>query len=172
MKQYFTFALLVVMTGCTDNSNIMVNNSDGADSGIYYSYSPVYSTLAKGNYAYLKTVTDIWKEYENGDILNTSDLFAQNVVLVFPEYIYAGTKEKVLNQYKDHREKLGTVQSFISMWMPVYAKDRDQQWVFIWGRQENTDTLGKKGRIDLHETWRFNKDGKVAYMRQYHTRRY
>jgi hypothetical protein len=160
------------MFACNNSSTTVSQTYDGQpDSGIYYAYSPIYTSGYKyGNYQLVKPVTDYWKQFENGDIRTTANIFAEEITLVFPDQVIRGKRDTVLAQAKKLRDSFTVVQSFIYSWMPVITKDSGDDWVFIWGRQEVTDKAGKLKAVEVHEIWQFNKEGKIMFMQQYQTR--
>jgi hypothetical protein len=171
------FLLLSLVSGlafvaCNNNTNVPTQNvAEESDSGIYYPYSAIYSNGFKtGSYKNLKTVTEIWREYENGDITKTASNFADSLTVVYPDKVLNGTTDSVLREIKRIRDSYLTVQCFIYSWMPARAKDNNDDWVFIWGRQEFTDKAGKLKIAEVHEIWQFDKKGKITLMQQYQTR--
>src|SRR4051812_3362415 len=165
-------AAFIGLLACRHNPNTSPHVvTEPSDSGIYYPYSPIYSGGFKtGNYKYLKIVTEIWKEFENGDITRKASDFADSVTIVYPDRILNGKTDSILRAVKKTRDKYLSVQSFIYSWMPARAKDHDDDWVFIWGRQELTDKGGKMKTAEVHEIWQFNKKGKIIQMQQYVSR--
>lgn len=173
MKKILPSLIVIVFFACNNNSanTPPQGGPEESDSGIYYAYSPIYSNGYKtGSYKNLKMVTDVWKQYENGDITKSAGTFADDITFVYPDQVISGKKDSVLGQVKKLRNGYATVQSFIYSWMPAKAKDHDEDWVFIWGRQEYNDKEGKLKSIEVHEIWQFNKEGKIIFMQQYHTR--
>jgi hypothetical protein len=51
--------------------------------------------------------------------------------------------------------------------VPLRSKDKKDDWVLIWAREISTDAKGKKTARELHETWRFDKNGKINLVYQY-----
>jgi hypothetical protein len=51
--------------------------------------------------------------------------------------------------------------------MSLKSTDKNEDWVGVWGTEIHTETNKKPDSVRLHETWRFNKDGKIDYMQQY-----
>jgi hypothetical protein len=173
MVKFLILSFPIWLCACNNNSakSVQASESQEPDSGIYYPYSPIYSNGYKtGSYKNLKIVTDVWKQFENGDITKSAGSFADDITVVYPDQVISGKKDTVLAQLKKLRDNFPTVQSFIYSWMPAKARDHDEDWVFIWGRQELTDKEGKLKSIEVHEIWQFNKEGKIIFMQQYHTR--
>ncbi len=62
---------------------------------------------------------------------------------------------------------MSSASSVIQAWVPLKSVNRNEDWVAIWGTETDTYADGKKDIKDLHEIWRFNKDGKVVFMKQF-----
>jgi len=169
---FFLLTAAITLLACNNKSNAPTQAStEQPDSGIYYPYSPIYSNGFKtGNYKYLKIVTEIWKEFENGDITRKASDFADSLTIVYPDRVLIGTKDSILRLIKKTRDKYLAVQSFIYSWLPAKAKDHNDDWVFIWGRQEITDKAGKLKMAEVHEIWQFNQQGKIVQMQQFVSR--
>jgi len=167
---FFAFAILI--SACNNSvTNTPQTKSETSDSGIYFAYSPIYSNgYRPGNYQLVKTVTDFWRAFENGDVRTTGKSFADDITFVYPDKVISGKRDTVLSQVKQIRDSYSAVQSFVYSWMPAKAKDHDEDWVFIWGRQEYTDKDLQLKSIEVHEIWQFNKEGKIIFVQQYHTR--
>jgi len=63
--------------------------------------------------------------------------------------------------------QLGTVVDSIHAWVPLRSKDRNEDWVLIWTNEISTDAKGKRTSRQLHELWRFNKEGKADLIYQF-----
>lgn len=139
---------------------------------IYYPYSPGYTEgYTLGSNKNLKRVADFWKEFENGDVRNSSGDFADYVKYVTPNlYVYA-KKDSVLSEIKKLRDNYKTLQTFVHSWMPVKSRNNNEDWVFIWGRQIITHKDNKTQTLELHECWQFDKEGKIMFMKQYNMRK-
>src|SRR5215213_2365062 len=171
MKNFLFIVFAMNLLACNNPvNNSAVTSKEESDSGIYYAYSPIYSNGYKfGSYKNVKLVTDVWKQFENGDITKTADSFADDITFVYPDQVIGGKRDTVLAQVKKLRDSYSAVQSYIYSWMPATAKDHDEDWVFIWGKEQLTDKEGKLKSIEIHEIWQFNKEGKIIFMQQYHT---
>jgi hypothetical protein len=58
------------------------------------------------------------------------------------------------------------VSSRVDAVFPTKSTDKGENWVCVWGMETHTMN-GKTDSTNLHEVWRFNKDGKVDLMMQY-----
>ncbi|HEV7621240.1 MAG TPA: hypothetical protein VGO09_05885 [Flavisolibacter sp.] len=133
-----------------------------------FAYTASYSSqFALGSQDYSSVVLNAWKGYDN----NTWDVMADNISDTVTAMLFDGTvikgKDNFLNGIKGYRGSFSAVNSTVEAWLPVKSLDRDQQWVCIWGTETDTKADGSTQKIALHELWRFNKDGKVDYLRQF-----
>jgi hypothetical protein len=55
----------------------------------------------------------------------------------------------------------------VDAYMSVIDKDSLAPMVLIWGADKEIDKNGKETLLQIHEVWAFNKDGNVAWMKQY-----
>jgi hypothetical protein len=172
MKRFAIFILFILILSCHSTKNDdegIEKNSSGKP--IYFPYAPRYENgFEAGRSEYIKVVLDIWKEYETGDVRKKSKSFADSVTFIFRDEEYKGKKDSVLSKYKKRRDNYSYVQNHIDSWMPAYAKDHDDYWVFLWGRQDCTDKEGGFKALQVHEIWRFNKEGKINFMQEYVSR--
>jgi hypothetical protein len=170
MRYLPILAFAILICACNNSvPNIPQSTDNTSDSGIYFAYSPLYTNGYKpGNYKLVKTVTDFWRQFENGDVRTMAKSFADDdITFVYLDKVISGKKDTVLSQLKQIRDSYPAVQSFVYSWMPAKARDHDEDWVFIWGKQEYTDKDGHMNPIEVNEIWQFDKEGKVIFVRQY-----
>ena len=67
------------------------------------------------------------------------------------------------------RGALSKSKSTLQAWVPLYSTDVKFNMVAVWGIEEDTHGDGKVESREIHEVWWFNKDGKVAGMRQWNS---
>ena len=77
-----------------------------------------------------------------------------------------GTRDSALAGAKQYRGMYSTVKSTVHAITPLRSTDKNEDWVCIWGTEVHTMN-GKTDSVQLQETWRFNKDGKVSLLYQY-----
>ena len=135
---------------------------------ISYPYTAEYSSqFEMGNPEYSKMILDLWKDWDNNQLELHQDYIADTVVQQAPNGEVIQGKEKFLAAGKEYRNKFSNVKSSLEVWIPLRSIDKDQDWVAVWGREEDTDKDGKVTTTMLHEIWGFNKDGKIVFFRQY-----
>ncbi len=87
--------------------------------------------------------------------------------MVLPDGTMMRGKAANLEGAKKFRGTLKSSNSTIEAMLPLRSADKNEDWVAIWGTETNTWADGKVEKRDIHEIWRFNKDGKVDLMRQF-----
>jgi hypothetical protein len=135
---------------------------------INYPYTAEYSSRFEiGNPAYSKMILDLWKDWDNNQPDMHQDYFSDTIVFQAPDGMVIQGKENFLSAGKEQRNKFSNVKSSLEVWIPLRSVDKDEDWVAVWGREEDTDKDGKQSTTMLHEIWGFNKDGKIVFFRQY-----
>jgi hypothetical protein len=133
-----------------------------------FPYKAEYSSsFMPGNPAHGKLVLDIWKDWDDNVPDRHADMFADTVFMMFPNGESVRGRDSAMQWAKRIRGSLASAKSTIEAWMPTKSIDRNEDWVLVWGREEDTDMNGNKTTTMLHEIWRINKDGKIDFMRQY-----
>ena len=140
------------------------------DSTLYYPYAPVYSNDYKpGEGRNAQRVLQIWKEFESGDVLHTSTLFADSLTFIFPDEIIKGSRTTVLTALRRRRAAYTDMQCYVDSWMPLHENTRNENSVLLWGRQDGTTAKGRRDYRVLHEIWRFDAAGRIRQLDQYET---
>src|SRR5215208_2659724 len=139
-KKIVFFAASIIIAGC--GGKIAEQSKSKQDTVLYYPYDAIYSAgFEPGKSIYLKEVLEIWRQYETGNLSDKSGSFADTIRIILPDAILYGQKDSVLSLFKKRRSIYSDVQSYVDAWMPVKAKETNEDLVFIWGRQ---DCTGKK----------------------------
>lgn len=131
-------------------------------------YTATYSSKFEiGNPEYTKLIMSVWKDWDANTLDNSAKLFADTMVMYSPDGTMTKGKELNLAEAKKYRGQFTTVKSTIHAIISLKSTDRNEDWVAVWGMEEDTSKDGKKTNVALHEVWKFNKDGKIDVMRQY-----
>lgn len=175
MKNFFVLALLIsAFVGCNtaDDSKVDAMKSPAdtvKQDNLIYPYTPVYSSKFEiGDPNHALAVLNLYKDWDNNTLDNSKHLFADVDSFFFSDgTILIGSRDSLISVSKKMRNSLGTVQSEVQAWVPLKSTDKNENWVAIWTREIKTATSGKKDSTNLHEVWRFNKDGKIDLVFQY-----
>lgn len=125
------------------------------------------SNFRLGNPQHSKMVLDLWKDYDDNNFDRHADWFADTVMMIMPSGEVVKGKEAALNGVKKYRSSFASVKSRVDAWVPLYSVDKNENWVAIWGTEEDTDQSGKLTSTEYQEIWRINKDGKIDFMKQF-----
>jgi hypothetical protein len=149
------------MHTATDSSNVDSTN---------YPYTASYShNFEIGNSKYSLAILQLYKDWDNNTLANSKDLFAENndTMLFSSGNMFVGNRDSLIAMATQARSQLKTVVDSIHAWIPLRSKDRNEDWVAIWSREYSTDAAGKTDMRELHELWRFDKDGKINLLYQF-----
>jgi hypothetical protein len=135
---------------------------------INYPYTAEYSSnFVAGNPTHGKMILDLWKAFDDNTLDMVDNLIADTIVMQASSGEMVQGKERFMQGIKEYRNMFSTVKSTIEVWIPLRSVDRDESWVTIWGREEDTDKEGKVTTHMIHEIWKINKDGKIDFTRHY-----
>ena len=133
-------------------------------------YKADYSSDFKlGNPAYADVVLNIWKDWDDNE-LKRHDYFADTITIWMPDGSVTRGKANNLEMAMKYRSSMTSSKSTIHAWVPLYSIDKKDNFVCVWGSEEDTFADGKVEKKALHEVWWFNKDGKVTTMRQWNSK--
>lgn len=140
----------------------------GDDMNIMYPYKAEYSSqFAIGSSRYAKMVLDMWKDWDDNNLAHSNDWVADTIMYEAPNGQVTRGKDNFNKMGQEFRDRFTKVKSTVEAFMPVKAVDRNEDFVLVWGTEEDTDKDGKVTTQRLHEIWGINKDGKISYLRQY-----
>jgi hypothetical protein len=132
-----------------------------------YPYTADYSSnFVIGNPANSKVILELWKDWDD-NAFDRHNYFADTVVMYLSDGTVIKGKDSTLAGAKRFRGSMSTATSNVHAWIPLKSVDKNEDWVAVWGTETDTYADGKTAIRDLHEIWRFNKDGKVDLMRQF-----
>jgi hypothetical protein len=134
-----------------------------------YAYKAEYSSsFEMGNPKYSEAVLRLWKDWDNGDLSPSKDLFADSISMTFRDGSTVwNSRDSIVGNAQQFRNSFSKVESRVDVFFPTKATDKGEDWVCIWGTEVSTDKQGKVDSVHLQEIWRFNKQGKIDYFSQY-----
>jgi ketosteroid isomerase-like protein len=131
-------------------------------------YTAMYSSnFQMGNSKYSRMVLDAWKAYDDNAFDRITDMIADTVTAIMPDGSMIKGKEAFLSAIKSYRGGFATAASTVDAWVPIKSTDKGDDIVCIWGSETDTKSDGTSQKVDLHELWAFNKDGKLFFFRQF-----
>lgn len=144
------------------SANMPADNSSSTS----MDYTPRYSNFALGNAAYSKIVLDLWKDWDDNQ-LGRHDYFADTLAMMHEDGTMTRGKADNLKMGMDYRGTMKSAKSTITAIVPLKSLDFNEDWVAVWGHEDDVMADGKTVGKELHEIWRFNRDGKIDYMQSY-----
>lgn len=143
-------------------------NMDMKGNMMDFPYQAEYSSKFQlGDPAHAKLILDMWKDWDDNQLDRHADAIADTIVMQTPSGELIKGKDAFLSTGKQMRSMISSTKSGIEVWLPLKSIDRNENWVAIWGHEDDTDKDGKVTSQMLHEIWRINKDGKIDFFRQY-----
>lgn len=117
---------------------------------------------------YAETVLGLWKDWDNGNLANSKDRFADNIELHFSDgSMIKTTRDSAIAMAQKIRDSYSSSVSRVDAVMSVKSTDKNENWALVWGLEKNTSKKGKVDSSYLQETWRLNKDGKADMVLQF-----
>lgn len=165
-------AIAIALIACNSDKKTetaAANETASTSEKIDYAYKATYSSdFEMGNPKYAEAVLKLWKDWDNGNIIPAKDMFADTVEMRLRDgSAMTGPRDSILAGGQAFRDGFTKVESVVHAFFPTRSKDKDEDWVCIWGTEYNTDKQGKVDSVGLQEIWRFNKQGKVDFMVQH-----
>ena len=172
MKQLFLcFASLTLLIACGDDKTETLASKGGEEAApaVQLPYTASYSSdFELGNPEYSATVLQGgWKDWENNTMDNMRNWAADTLVAFHSDNVMVSGVDSLMARWKRGRATYTSVIDTIDAVMPVYSKDRKENWVLVWATEINTNAAGKVDTVYLMETYRINKDGKADMLLQY-----
>jgi ketosteroid isomerase-like protein len=146
----------------------MIIKNEGVGKGLVYPYTAEYSSqFVPGSPEHARLALDVWKAWEANDLDRQAAAFADTIMIDFSQGQTVRGKDSVLAVLKRGRSDFTTSVPVMEAWMPFKSLDRNESWVAVWVRVQDTDKAGKQSVTRYHDMWRINRDGKIDYLRQY-----
>lgn len=169
-KFLFLFSALAFI-GCNseDKAKVQsVTSKNDSTNNVTYPYEISYSSkFEMGDPQQSKKILELWKDFDNGNLDNLKDYFADSVQMFLSDgSMMHNVRDSIIAAVNAYRNMFSAVNSQVDAIIPVRSTDKGENWVCVWGKEVHT-MKGKVDSVDLQETWRFNKDGKVDFMLQY-----
>lgn len=175
MRKIYLFASIALLAACTnaDNSKKEAMKESHSDSvkqeSITYPYTPDYSSDFKiGEEKNAQVILELYQNWDNNTLDNSRSAFADVDTMYFSDgTMFAGSRDSLFAVANRMRGQMGSVVDSVHAWVPLRSKDKNEDWVLIWSQEISTNSKGKKSVKEMHEAWRFDKNGKINLMYQY-----
>jgi hypothetical protein len=124
------------------------------------------SSFKIGDAKYSDIILNLWKDWDDNQ-LTRHDYFSDTVTMWMSDGSITRGKAANLEAAKKFRGSFSKAKSTLHAWVPLYSTDVKLDMVGVWGVEEDTYPDGKVESREIHEVWWFNKDGKIAGVRQW-----
>jgi hypothetical protein len=159
------------LVACNSNKEEVKGTSvtDSTTASVTYPYEIGYSSkFEMADPKYGQTILKLWKDWDNGNLSNSKDAFADSVEMHFAEGgMMHSVRDSVIASGQTYRDMFTSAVSEVFTVTALRSTDKDENWALVWGKEVDTDKKGKVDSFYLQETWRFNKAGKVDLLYQY-----
>lgn len=151
----------------TDTTTMQGGGGGMAEAGTFPYTAEYSSKFTMGNQEHARMVLSMWKDYDNNTIDRSASMLADTIMIQAADGQVIRGKDSVMMAFKQMRNQYTNVKSTVEAWIPMHSTDRNEDWVLIWGTEEDTNASGTKTTNVIHELWRVNRDGKIDFWRQY-----
>jgi hypothetical protein len=173
MRKMIFLLSFAAMAACNSNNEPKVESASSTDSAkkekVVYPYEINYSSEFEiGDPNQAKIILNLWKDFDNGNLANSKERFADTVDMV----LAGGTRmhasrDSMIASVQHYRDIFAAVTSRVDAVLATKSTDKNEDWVSVWGTEKDTYKNGKIDSVDLQETWRFDKNGKINMVLQY-----
>ena len=171
MKKILVSLLIICLVACNSNKEEVkgITATDTSNASVSYPYDIIYSSkFEMADAKYGQIILGLWKDWDNGTLSNSKDIFADSVELHFADgSMMHSVRDSAVAAAQMFRDMFTSVVSEIQAVTSLRSTDKDENWALVWGKEVNTDKKGKVDSFYLQETWRFDKNGKVNLLYQY-----
>jgi hypothetical protein len=177
MYKLLSFFAVIALAACNSSDAPKVQSATSTDSSstekpvekVTYPYEMDYSSqFEMADPKNAQAILTLWKDWDNGNLSNSKDNFADTVTMHFPDgsMIHA-SRDSMIAMSQKTRDNFSHVVSQVHAVTSLKSTDKNENWVNVWGKEVDTHKDGKMDSVELMETWRFNKDGKADLLYQY-----
>jgi predicted lipid-binding transport protein (Tim44 family) len=169
MQKIFIAAFTVALFSCHADEKKESDNKPTAATNSTLPYTATYSSKFEiGDAKNAEAVLAAWKSWDDGDLQTSRKLFADTMHFYLRNGSEMhGTKDSTLAGGQQFRNNYTSIKSTVHVYMPLKSVDKNENWVCIWGTEVMTDKQGKVDSVELQESWRFNKEGKIDLLYQF-----
>lgn len=120
-----------------------------------------------GNAQFTQMVLMAWKGYDANQWDGADAMFADDVTADMADGTVVKGRDNFLNAMKAYRGSFSAAKTSLEAVTSLKSADNKYDVVCIWGTETDTRADGTTQKVDLHEVWMFNKEGKVTFFKQY-----
>jgi len=175
MKNLFSVLLILgIFAGCNNKKE----EKPAADlpekkteASITYPYKAEYSSdMSMGDPNHAKLVLDCMKLWEDNKVSDMRAFFADTIAIDFANGSkYRGTADSLIKLMERSRMNYTTTKVTVDAWMPAHLNDKNEDLVFVWERDYNTDKQGKIDSMGYHNVYQI-KSNKITYCGEFQSK--
>ncbi len=172
-KIFFLAAVTAMLAACNQNSGSTITSDNTKDTTattqtVTYPYTAHYSNNFEiGDAKYAQMVLKYWKDYDNNSFTE-DDNFADSVSMDNANgSTFNGTKDSFMHRVAKYRGSLKNAVDSVEVFVVLKPKNKEGNWVCIWGTEYDNLKNGKTDTAYLNENWHFNKNDKIDYISQF-----
>jgi hypothetical protein len=176
MRKIYLFTAAAFLVACTSSADKAKTEAEktsdtvtAKQESLTYPFMPDYSSdFEIGDAKNAQTLLALYQNWDNNTLDNSKSSFAEIDTMYFSDgSMFAGSRDSLFVVANKMRGQMGSVVDSVHAWVPLRSKDKKEDWVLIWTREISTNSKGKTTAKELHEAWRFDKNGKINLMYQY-----
>jgi hypothetical protein len=172
MRKAFFFLVLASFVACNSDKDAKVKsvttNDPAMAEGI--KYPPVDNSIKFeiADASITAGMLEVYKGWEDNNLDLMKKHMADSVMIVAGDgTITYGDTDTVFAQMKVYRDNYTSMKPGFHSFVSLKSTDKNDTWFLMWYKEYQTDKKGKTDTVELMETWKLNKEGKVTNMYQY-----
>jgi len=165
MKNLVLFLFVTLLyAGCTGTTSTS-DSGNTTGSAMALPYTAGYtSSFSIGSDSSVANVLNNYKAWENGDMEGFKNTLADSVAASFSSgFKFKATRDSAMKLASMFRDSLSNVQIKMDAWIPLHAKDKNEDWVSVWYTEIDTYKTGKVDSAYYQDDNMIDKNGKIVY---------
>jgi len=160
----FVFWLTLLYAACTGTTSTS-GSGNTTGSAIALPYTAGYSSsFSIGSDSSVANVLNNYKAWENGDMEALKNTLADSVSANFSNgFKFNTTRDSAMKMAALYRDSLSKVEIKMDAWIPLHAKDKNDNWVSVWYTEIDTYKTGKVDSAYYQDDNLIDKNGKIVY---------
>ncbi|MBM3415999.1 MAG: hypothetical protein FJY20_06045 [Bacteroidetes bacterium] len=135
-----------------------------------YGYNASYSSsFEMGDPKNVEKVLMVYKDWDGGDPAAHQEIFADTLQFNSGDGgVYKMAHDSAMKFFSDYRGLYSMMKSNVYSIFSVNSTDKNESWTCVWAQEIHTEkATNKTDSLEIQESWRFNKDGKVDWVIQH-----
>ena len=173
MQSKLFVPIVLVLVACNTGDKSTTSTEKAPENAVQAINTSGYTLEYPSNWsidppANVEKILALYKDWDNNTLETSKNSFADSVLLILGDgTVMNGTRDSVIANVQTFRNSYTAMKSNIHSVVGLKHGDTGENWVVIWAREIHTEKSGKTDSLELHEAWRFNKDGKINWLLQY-----